>query len=231
VSKNLTSLPEYDGGNLATYAKMVQSLDDAVGRVLKKLDAANLAKNTIVIFTSDNGGERFSRTWPLSGQKSELLEGGIRVPAIIRWPKQIKANQVTEQVAISMDWLPTLLGAAGATADAAYPPDGENLLPIILAQSTPVKRALFWRYKANLQRAVRSGDWKYLKIGNNEFLFNLAEDQRERANLSKKYPDVFNQLKQQWIQWNSTMLPITEDVRTYKIEPAVQADHYHAGND
>ena len=87
--------------------------------------------NTIVIFTSDNGGERFSDTWPFSGKKSELLEGGLRIPAIVRWPGRVAAGSVSEQVMISMDWMPTLLAAAGTATDPAYPPDGENLLPTL----------------------------------------------------------------------------------------------------
>lgn len=228
TSQQISSIAHYDGGNLATYAKMVVGLDSAIGRVLKILAAKGLDKNTIVIFTSDNGGERFSRTWPFSGQKSELLEGGIRVPAIVRWPAQIKPAQVTQQVAVSMDWLPTLVSAAGGTPDQNYQPDGENLLPVILGAEQPRSRLLFWRYKANAQRAVRSGDFKYLKIADNEFLFNVVEDQRERANLAQKNPEEFNRLKQQWEAWNETMLPITKDVRTYKIEGKVQADHYRA---
>ncbi|HWV15530.1 MAG TPA: sulfatase-like hydrolase/transferase [Cellvibrio sp.] len=228
VADKLKSLAHYDGGNLATYAKMVIGLDSAIGRVLKTLQAHNLEQNTIVVFTSDNGGERFSRIWPFSGQKSELLEGGIRVPAIVRWPAQIKAGQVTSQVAISMDWLPTLVAAARGKPDKAYQPDGENLLPVILGQAEVSSRTLFWRYKANRQRAVRAGDWKYLKIADNEFLFNLAEDVRERANLAQKNPEIFARLKQQWSDWDATMLPITADVRTYKIDGKVQADHYRA---
>ena len=228
VAQQIKTLFHYDGGNLATYAKMVVGLDSAIGRILKALAQKGFDKNTIVVFSSDNGGERFSRTWPFSGQKSELLEGGLRVPAIVRWPAQIKPKQVTEQVAISMDWLPTLLAAAGATPDENYKPDGENLLPILLGTEKPHSRSLFWRYKANAQSAARSGDLKYLKIAGNEFLFNVVEDPRERANLAQKKPEEFKQLKQQWEDWNNTMLPITTDVRTYKVDPKVQADHFNA---
>ncbi|HMU67253.1 MAG TPA: sulfatase-like hydrolase/transferase, partial [Cellvibrionaceae bacterium] len=226
VANSLSNLGHYDGGSLATYAKMVGSLDDAVGKVLTALKEKNIADNTIVIFTSDNGGERFSRTWPLSGQKSELLEGGIRVPAIVRWPAQVKSGRVSEQVIISMDWLPTLLAAAGGAPDTKFKPDGENILPAILDTAPPYPRTLFWRYKANEQAAIRLGDWKYLKIAGNEFLFNLAQDVRERANLAQKQPEIFNQLKQRWQDWNNTMLPITADVRSYKIDSKSQADHY-----
>jgi len=225
VSQEISSLFHYDGGNLATYAKMVTSLDAAIGRVLKSLKDRNLDKNTIVVFTSDNGGERFSKTWPFTGQKTELLEGGIRVPAIVSWPAKIKPA-VTQQVAISMDWLPTLLAAADTTPDEVFPPDGDNLLPVLLGTAKPHPRTLFWRYKANLQRAVRSGDWKYLKIADNEFLFDVVADQHERANLAQKNPEVFAQLKKQWEEWDSKMLPITDDVRTHAVEGKVQADRY-----
>lgn len=228
VAHEIKSIYHTDGGSLDTYAKMVESLDGAVGRVLKTLQQRGLAHNTIVVFTSDNGGERFSKTWPFSGQKTELLEGGIRVPAIVRWPAKIKPNQTSSQVAISMDWLPTLLAAAGTAPDQDYRPDGENLLPVILGDTSVSPRKLYWRYKAHDQRAARSGDWKYLKIGDNEFLFNVATDQRERANLAQKHPEIFAQLKQQWEVWNDAMLPITKDVRTHSIDPKTQADHYRA---
>ncbi|MBA5690408.1 sulfatase family protein [Rugamonas apoptosis] len=230
ISRNLTAagggIFHYDGGNLATYGKMVEALDASVGRVLSTLAQRGLADNTIVVCSSDNGGERFSRTWPFAGQKTELLEGGIRVPGIIRWPGHIQAGQVSSQVAISMDWLPTLLAAAGAASDPAYPPDGTNLLPVLLGEQKTVERTLFWRYKANEQRAVRAGDWKYLKLNGNEFLFDLSADQRERANLAHRYPDKLAELKQQWEQWNARMLPITADVRTHGVDGKVQADKY-----
>ncbi len=230
ISRRLTAsgggIFHYDGGDLATYGKMVVALDASIGRVLKTLEQKGLADNTIVVFSSDNGGERFSKTWPFSGQKTELLEGGIRVPGIVRWPGRIKAGQVSSQVAISMDWLPTLLAAAGAAPDPAYPPDGANLLPVLLGEQAPAERTLFWRYKANEQRAVRSGDWKYLKLNGNEFLFDLSVDHRERANLAYRYPERLADLKQQWETWNADMLPVTPDVRTHGVGGKVQADKY-----
>jgi arylsulfatase A-like enzyme len=88
---------------------MVQSLDANVGRVLQALDASGQTSNTIVVFTSDNGGERFSNLWPFSGMKQELLEGGLRIPVIVRWPGRVAAGSVSAQVMITMDWMPTLL--------------------------------------------------------------------------------------------------------------------------
>ena len=225
VSREIKTLFHYDGGSLAKYGEIVGALDAAVGRVLKTLDEQGLADNTIVIFTSDNGGERFSQNWPFSGQKTELLEGGIRVPALLRWPARLKSG-TTDQVAITMDWLPTLLASAGTAPDPAYPSDGQNLLPVLLGQQPRQERTLFWRYKANAQRAVRSGNWKYLKIQNQEFLFDVTVDTRERANLAAKHPEVFARLKADWERWSGGMLPITPDVRTHGLTPNVQADHY-----
>jgi len=231
VSREIKSLFHYDGGSLQKFAEIVGALDAAVGRVLKTLDDKGLASNTIVIFTSDNGGERFSHNWPFSGQKTELLEGGIRVPALLRWPGKIAAGRTTEQVSITMDWLPTLLAAAGGAPDPAYPSDGLNLLPILLGAQPGVQRTLFWRYKAHNQRAARSGNWKYLKIQDNEFLFDVVQDTRERANLAERHPEMFAKLKSQWETWNSAMLPITPDVRTHGLTPKTQADHYSPDKD
>lgn len=226
VAREIKSLFHYDGGSLAKYAEIVTALDAAVGRVLATLDERGLAENTIVIFTSDNGGERFSHNWPFSGQKTELLEGGIRVPALLRWPSRIEPGRTTDQVAISMDWLPTLLSAAGSAPDPAYPSDGVDLLPVLLGRRPPIERTLFWRYKANAQRAARSGDWKYLSIRGNEFLFDVVADKRERANLAERHPQILLDLKAQWERWNATMLPITADVRTHGLRATTQADHY-----
>jgi len=225
VSRNLTDLFHYDGGNLETYATMVRALDGAVGQVLAMLDEQSMAEKTIVIFTSDNGGERFSKTWPFTGQKTELLEGGLRVPTLLRWPARV-APQVSQQVTITMDWLPTLLAAAGTGPDAAYPSDGDDLLPVLLGTRAPYPRTLYWRYKAQAQRAVRDGDWKYLKINENEFLFNVVDDVRERANLRDRYPEVLQRLRQQWEAWNSQQLPITDAVYSGSVTPDTQADRY-----
>ncbi|MBK9253550.1 MAG: sulfatase-like hydrolase/transferase [Proteobacteria bacterium] len=207
VAESLKAVMHYDGGNLATYRKMLLSMDSAIGGVLKAIDRAGATRDTIVIFTSDNGGERFSDTWPFTGQKTELLEGGIRVPFFIRWPARIKAGSRSEQVNISMDWVPTLLAAAGAAPDAAYPSDGENLLDVITGKSASRPRRLFWRFKAAEQAAHRDGDWKYLKLGRRESLFNLAEDEHERANYATKEPARMAAMKQAWAAWNATMLP------------------------
>ena len=194
---------------------MMLSLDKGVGRVLAALDRTRTTRNTIVVFTSDNGGERFSDTWPFTGLKGELLEGGIRVPMFVRWPARIRGGSRSEQVNISMDWVPTLLATAGAQPHANYPSDGMNLLNVIAGRTAPQSRSLYWRYKAATQAAMRDGDWKYLKIRDNEYLFNLAADERERANLSTREPARFAAIKEQWAAWNATMLPYPEGSVAY----------------
>ncbi len=118
-------------GTQKTYQRMIEAMDTQIGRVLKVLDDNRLTNNTIVIFTSDNGGERFADTWPFTGRKTELLEGGLRIPSIISWPARLPQGKASDQVSISMDWMPTLLAAAGGSPDPAYPMDGINLLPML----------------------------------------------------------------------------------------------------
>jgi arylsulfatase A-like enzyme len=215
----------YDGGDMETYAQMVTELDRQVGRVLEALEATGQAESTIVVFTSDNGGERFSDTWPFTGKKQELLEGGLRVPCLVRWPGRIPAREETDQVAITMDWFPTLLAAAGTAPDPAYSVDGMNLLPQVTAGAAPVSRRLYWRYNSNAQRAVRDGDMKFLKIRDNTFLFNVAADPLERGNLKEREPEVYARLSAAFAEWNAQMLP-EEPYIGGGNTPDVLADHF-----
>ena len=223
-----TSLRDFDGGTQKTYQRMIEAMDAQIGRVLETLDANGLTENTIVIFTSDNGGERFADTWPFTGKKTELLEGGLRIPMVIAWPARIAPGRTSDQVAISMDWLPTLLAAAGAASDPSYPPDGMNLLPALMGNAAPVDRKLFWRYKANWQRAARIGDYKFLKILDNTFLFNVVEDPLERANLKERHKDVYDRIVSEWEAWNASMLPEVAESFTESYTGAQLADHYGA---
>lgn len=225
LAKTVTNPMHYDGGDLSTYAKMVESMDANIGRLLDYLEQSGQADDTIIIFTSDNGGERFSDTWPLIGSKTELLEGGIRVPLVIRWPSRIAAGSESDQVMVSMDMVPTLLAASGASAKGLPSFDGENLLAVLTGQTTPKERTLFWRYNAADQAAMRSGKWKYLKIRDREFLFDLANDEHERANRKAHEPEIFERMKQQYTEWNATMLPYTEKNYTHSIS-SDWADRY-----
>jgi arylsulfatase A-like enzyme len=195
------------GGSLKLYAEMMKSLDDGVGRVLKSLRAAGADRNTLVIFTSDNGGERFSYEWPFSGEKGDLLEGGIRVPAIIRWPGVVPANRVTQQMAITMDWTATILAAAETNAAVGHPLDGIDLLPVIKGNSPVRDRTFFWRIRQ--QDAVREGKWKFYRNGDVRRLHDLSVDQREQADFSRKHPEITERLVREFDKWNEQMLPRT----------------------
>jgi len=225
-ARRIKSLYHLDGGSQKTYAGMVRQMDLQIGRVMDALAAIKIASNTIVIFTSDNGGERFADTWPFTGKKTELLEGGLRIPAIVRWPDRIPAGKTSQQVAIGMDWLPTLLAAAGSESDPKYPTDGMNLLPALTTDAAPVPRTLFWRYRANQQRAIREGDTKWLKIAGNTFLFNVVDDPLERANLKDRQPDLYQRLVAQYDTWNATMLPEDPKAISASFDGRALADHF-----
>jgi arylsulfatase A-like enzyme len=195
------------GGTKATYAAMVQSMDKAVGLIMKALEDKHLAKNTIVIFTSDNGGERYSDMGPYKDGKMTLWEGGTREPAFVRWPGVIQPNTTSLQVATTMDWTATILHVAGAKADPRFPLDGINLLPVLTGKQPVVDRTLYWRIsQRKQQKAMRSGSWKYLQDDKGEYLFNLAVDPTETNNLAIKQPAKLAALKKKYKWWETTVL-------------------------
>jgi len=185
---------------------MMKSMDAGIGRVLEALRRARIERDTLVIFTSDNGGERYSFNWPFSFQKMYLFEGGTRVPAIVRWPGRIPPNQVTAQAAITMDWTATILAATGTAPDPAYPLDGEDLLPVCIGQRGVQDRTFFWRIIG--YDAARVGKWKYLKDRDGEYLFDLSVDPGEKADLRRLDAAAFDRVKQQYLTWSAQMLPL-----------------------
>ena len=194
------------GGSLKVYAEMVRSMDAGIGRALRALRDAGLERDTLVVFTSDNGGERFSYNWPFVGGKDELLEGGIRVPAIARLPGVVPAGRVTDQVAITMDWTATILSATGTRPDPRHELDGVDLLPAMRGGTAArAERTLFWRHLN--QSAVRRGDLKYLHDGAEEHLFDLAVDVRENGDLKGERPREFERLKAEFARWDKQVLP------------------------
>jgi arylsulfatase A-like enzyme len=183
---------------------MVEALDMHVGRVLAALDQAGVARNTIVIFTNDNGGEWLSDNTPLFHRKWTTWEGGIRVPAIVRWPGHIRAGTVTPQVGITMDLTASVLGATRTTVPADVVLDGLDLFPT-LTGATPVRpRTLFWRSvqpSVRAMRAVRDGDRKLVIEGNHTFLFDVRRDPGERNDLARVQPAVVRALKGKLDAW------------------------------
>jgi arylsulfatase A-like enzyme len=197
----------HKGGTTEKYAAIVKSLDDAVGNILQAIDEANLTENTLVIFTSDNGGEEFSDMGVYRGMKQQLWEGGIRVPAFVRWTGIIPPNTVTQQAAITMDWTATVLSAAGAKPDRAFPLDGINLLPVCTGKKKITNRTFYWRlFQEIKEKAIRQDNWKYLQNESGEYLFDLTADPGEKNNLKAGFQGVFNQLKKKYADWEKRML-------------------------
>ncbi|WP_126174287.1 sulfatase family protein [Altericroceibacterium xinjiangense] len=219
----------YDGGNLETYAEMVTYMDAQIGRVLEKLEELGMADDTVVVFTSDNGGERFSDTWPFTGKKTELLEGGIRIPAIVRWPGLATPGTVSDTPIMSMDWLPTFLAAAGGAPHPQFPSDGVDVRAAISGRQM-ADRPLFWKYKNHGQQAARLGKWKYLKIAGNTFLFDVVADPLERGNLKQREPEVYAEMVGAWERWNAGMLVHPEETNSSGFSGANLADHFGAGS-
>jgi arylsulfatase A-like enzyme len=191
-------------GDRKGYAKMVQRMDEGIGRLLKAIDGAGEAKNTIVIFTNDNGGERYSDNGPLFHIKATLWEGGIRVPCIVRYPSKIKAGSVTDQVGISMDLTATILALCGVKPDRKL--DGIDLLPTLTAKET-TPRTLFWRIdRVNRKHKVAmSGDWKWHNDGGIELLYDLSKDVGERKNLGHLHPEKVAQMRKLYAGWEKEM--------------------------
>lgn len=219
----------YDGGSLATYAQMMESLDRNTGRVLAELDNLALSSNTIVVFTSDNGGERFSETWPFRGAKGFLLEGGIRVPGIVRYPAAFGAGRTSSQPAISMDWMATFLDVAGVPQRDWPEMDGISLVNS-LAQGPTKARDLFWKFQGHRQRAMRRENWKYYRLGEHEFLYDIGADTMERANRAKAHPDALKALSTAWEGWNKDMAN-DEGILGYCDDPAKVGIPYRVGTE
>ncbi|WP_225781710.1 sulfatase [Xenophilus sp. Marseille-Q4582] len=208
VAANLFHL---DGGDVETYRRMIHHMDEGIGQLVAALREEGLLENTLIVFTSDNGGERFSDNWPLVGGKMDLTEGGIRVPWVAHWPAVIPAGSTSTQHCMTMDWSATMLELGGAAAPAGHALDGVSLAAVLREPAQTFERPLYWRMNHRQQRALRKGPWKYLRVDEHEYLFDLSRDARERANLAKRHPDIFEALRAQWLAWNETVPPIPED--------------------
>ena len=205
------------------FAAMHAAMDDQIGRALETLRKNKLEENTLIFFISDNGGPtnvNASRNTPLRGFKAQTWEGGIRVPFLAQWKGKLPAGKVYEQPVIQLDFLPTVMAAAGAEVKADWKLDGVNLLPYLTGkQKGAPHAALYWRF--GQQIAIRMGDWKLVKApGANatqgEFLtaattegahlYNLASDIGEQNNLAEKEPGKRTQLAAAWDKWNAELI-------------------------
>ena len=200
-----------DGGDVETYRRMIHHMDEGIGDLVAALREEGLLENTLIVFTSDNGGERFSDNWPLVGGKMDLTEGGIRVPWIAHWPAAIPPGTTSAQHCMSMDWSATLLELGGGRPHPEVPIDGVSLAAVLRDPSQTFQRPLYWRMHHRHQRALRRGDWKYLQVDDHEYLFNVRQDARERANLAHKHPELLERLRADWLAWEATVPAIPED--------------------
>jgi arylsulfatase A-like enzyme len=196
-------------GTRADYVRMVERLDEGVGKLLDALDASGRKNDTLVVFLNDNGGERLSDNGPLFHGKYSLWEGGIRVPCVIRWPGVLPEKAVSSQMAIAMDVTASTLAAAGAQPPAERPLDGEDVLPLLAGKKPARERTFFWRLprpdEQFGQMAVRRGKWKYMFDRESELLFDLEKDIGERRNLAAAQPEVVKELRSALVEWEAKL--------------------------
>jgi len=239
--------PPVGGHSDPTYAAMIASVDESVGRVLVLLDELKLADKTLVIFSSDNGGVGgyvregvktagdVTDNAPLRGGKGMLYEGGIRVPYIFRWPGKIPAGTVCDQPINSVDLYPTLLEAAGAEPPASYPLDGVSYFKLLTGggQGSLSREAIFWHFPGYLGAgvgswrttpagAIRSGDWKlqeFFEDGRLE-LYNLREDLSQKNNLAAAQPDKVKELQARLTAWRQAINAPMPTKNTEQGQPA-----------
>ncbi|HUX55561.1 MAG TPA: sulfatase-like hydrolase/transferase [Bacteroidales bacterium] len=183
------------------YKEMVEIMDENIGRVLKKLEELNLDKNTFIFFCSDNGATNQGSNGALNGFKSSLWEGGHRVPAIAWYPGKIKPGKIADNPVLSMDVLPTLLSVAGISNNIKF--DGEDFSQVLFSEKEMKERPLFWRFQN--QWVVRIGNWKYLKIKEKEYLFDLAKDLGEATNLKDENPVKMKEFRILLKDWEKEM--------------------------
>ena len=192
-------------GTRADYAKMVERVDAGIGHILRALDRHQIARDTLVVFTNDNGGERFSVNAPFAHRKATLWEGGVRVPCLARWPAGLPAGKVSHQPMMTMDWTATILAATKTAPPAGRPLDGTNLLPVLQGRAPQIERTFFWRIARDerKQKAVRRGKWKMLRDGGIDLLFDLEKDAGERHDVGYRNQDVLKQMRDLLRAWEA----------------------------
>ena len=203
----------------ADYAAMVKSMDDSVGRVLERLQRHGLSERTLVIFTSDNGGltqrngklDNFTDNRPLRRGKGSAYEGGVRVPAIVRWPGVTPSGKVCEQPIMTIDYYPTILASTGVAGNKEHNAsiDGVSLVPQLRNPQAKLERNLYWHYPHyhaggdSPYSAIRNGPWRLIQFHEDQRLelYNLADDLSEQHDLSKTHADQAGQLLEQLRAW------------------------------
>lgn len=202
-----TSWDEVLSGTRQTYVEMIEHFDDEIGRILRTLDETAVADRTIVVFMSDHGAMRPGRNLPFSNWKTTLFEGGLRVPAIVRWPGRVEPGSISHQPAWIMDFTASFLRAAGAAIPDGKPLDGMDILRHVERGQIDHDRTFFWRFRREdvTWRGVRDGDLKYIHLqsdgGTTEWHFNLAADSAEIHNLVASRPEDAARLRRLLDTW------------------------------
>lgn len=208
------------------FCAAMTSTDKAIGKLLDYLDETGLTDNTLIFYTSDNGPEDYhvgdsqnagvGSPGIFRGRKRSIYEGGVRVPAIVRWPGHIPAGKVSNSIWSGVDWLPTLANITGVELPKEFSPDGEDVTDILLGSGREHKKPLFWEWKYEIsgsqqysppRLAVRKGDWKFLcnPDGSSAELYDLMSDPAETINLATQKPEVTKELKELLLEWKSTI--------------------------
>jgi len=204
------------GENTMTTRAMYYELDNSVGEILNRLEFYGIRENTIIVFQSDNGGgePEAQLNWIYRGGKFTLLEGGIRVPTIISWPKVLPQNAIYRNPVINIDILPTLLSASGIAPKEEA--EGVDLMPYLLGKNTGVPhKTLYWDVN-NEGIAIREGDWKLVFTSNGQGLYNLKDDPQELNDLRDKYPEIGANLlakHKKWSEKNKIVQPSKEELK------------------
>ena len=214
TEKYLSRFAHVENRNRRTYLAMISAVDDGVGRVLAELDSQGVAEDTVVFFLSDNGGVTNADTGeppaasntPLRGGKSQLFEGGVRVPFAMRWPRRFVGGKDYTRPISSMDMFATLAAEIGVPTRPDRPLDGVNLVPYLEGKKTgDPQPVLFWRKFDQGQRALVVGDLKYIDNGQGKLMFNLRADNSERTNIAAANAKNVEQLDRVWSIWNAQM--------------------------
>lgn len=216
----------HEGTRADHYVPMVESLDQAVGRIVAAIDDSGRSQNTLIVFTSDNGGEKLARNAPLRGRKGSLWEGGIRVPAIARWSGRIPPGSVCDEPVQTIDWSATIMNLAGVQPPKNRPLDGKSLVSVLCEEDRFETRPLFFRraldpHRGNVQpsRAVRYGKWKYIDTPNGErYLFDLQKDIGEGNNLISEKPMLAARLRTLLDDWEREVDPPLYNQRAQAIK-------------
>ena len=207
-------------GTAENYAEVVKSMDAGIGTILAALKEAGLEDDTLVIFSADQGGDEMAYMGPY--RRGRLHDGGIKVPLIVRWPDVVRSGHVSNHNVFGLDLSATILSAADVTPAPDYPFDGIDLLPHLQGEDEEFRRSLYWRHAGNprpgipIQRALRAGNWKYLKVGKHEFLFDLATDINEANDLKDTYPEQFETLRTEYQAWESQMLRYDKEDKDFE---------------